>query len=66
MARGDATILDMAIDGADMAALHRINRRCRLGIRPRWWWSSDRFRGLVREALRAKWSESAAVVKSGS
>jgi len=57
MARNPRTILDLSIDGADMATLYRINRRFRLGINHRWWWSGDRFRELVREGMRKRLSE---------
>jgi hypothetical protein len=66
MARGDMTILDMQIDMANRAALHRVNAAFELGVEPRWWWTTWRFRELVRETLREQWARTLPVVGSQS
>ena len=54
---GPRTIIDLQIDGADQRQLRRWNWRFRLGLKPRWWWSGDRFRELVRAGLHARMAE---------
>lgn len=67
MARGDMTIIDMAIDGADLTALKRVNRHFRLGAsEPKWWQSCEQFREAVREGVRSRWPSQWACERIGA
>jgi hypothetical protein len=56
---GPRTRLDAQIDAADVATLYRLNRRFNLGIRYRWWRSTDYFRELVRHAMTDRYRAAA-------